>query len=121
MGPFANQMQSIRTSRLIPVDLNSILCWNELLMAEMFQNLGEQRKADFYQQLHIRSKAELHELFWNESHGVWFDLDLDKNGRHNEKFFASNVFPLGLGIEAPPVGIHRRVAEYLKVKIFFLW
>lgn len=40
-GPFAWQLPSMRTMRIVPVDLNAILCQNEASLAYLFTAVGE--------------------------------------------------------------------------------
>lgn len=40
-GPSAWQLPSMRTTRIVPVDLNAILCQNEASLAYLFTAMGE--------------------------------------------------------------------------------
>ena len=40
-GPLAGQLSSIRTKRIVPVDLNAILCQNEATLAHLFTVVGQ--------------------------------------------------------------------------------
>ena len=40
-GPLAGQLSSTRTKRIVPVDLNAILCQNEATLAHLFTVVGQ--------------------------------------------------------------------------------
>ena len=40
-GPRANTMSSIRTSKIVPVDLNAILYWNAQLLSMFAKLIGQ--------------------------------------------------------------------------------
>jgi alpha,alpha-trehalase len=92
-GPQAGKMSSIRTSSILPVELNAIICGNLRIFSEFYNLLGQPEKAQIaYGQFQLMREA-IHQVFWNEEHGCWFDYDLEKKCQI-ELFFDTNLFPL---------------------------
>ncbi|TKR64639.1 hypothetical protein L596_025136 [Steinernema carpocapsae] len=110
-GPMAGKMGSTRTSEIIPVDLNAIICGNLRMMGEMFQTVGDTEKAlKAFTEYEIMREA-IHQVFWNEACGCWFDYDI-KTNMHVNIYFDTNFFPLFTGCthEGFDSGV---VAQYL--------
>lgn len=95
-GPAANKMGSMRTSAIVPVELNSIICGNLNIFAKFYTLLGQAEKATESFAKFIIMREAIHQVFWNESHGCWFDFDLTKN-KQIEVFFDTNLFPMFTG------------------------
>ncbi|XP_072049491.1 trehalase-like [Amphiura filiformis] len=109
-------LKSIRTKQIVPVELNSILCMNEKILAEMFAMDGQQSKADEYMQAHIRRRQAIQDVFWAEDTGAWLDYDLELARNRNE-FYPSNVMPLWANCYAEGIGdsqIEEKVLNYMK-------
>jgi alpha,alpha-trehalase len=95
-GPQAGKMGSTRTSAIIPVELNAIICSNLRIFSKFYELLGQPDKAiTTYAQFQLMREA-IHQVFWNETHGCWFDFDVTKNAQI-EVFFDTNLFPLFAG------------------------
>lgn len=102
------------TTDVVPVDLNSILCWNEMLMAKFYDLIGERKASLYYKQLHESRQDTMMKLFWDQQRGVWFDLSL-KTKRRRDRFFPSNVFPLFAGCySGNKTRIEEQVLNYLQ-------
>lgn len=110
-------LEHIRTSQVVPVDLNAIMYRNEMDLAALHQlnkeganqNQGESQEAQRYLKA-ARERAEaVNTWLWNEKAGMWQDWNLDY-GNSTENFYISNLMPLwsGLGMkkiqERPGVG-----------------
>ncbi|XP_072049945.1 trehalase-like [Amphiura filiformis] len=109
-------LKSIRTKQIVPVELNSILCMNEKILADMFAIDGQQAKADEYTQAHIRRRQAIQEVLWAEDTGAWLDYDLELARNRNE-FYPSNVMPLWANCYAEGDGdrqIEEKVLNYMK-------
>ncbi|XP_053404626.1 trehalase-like isoform X2 [Mercenaria mercenaria] len=104
------------TTDVIPVDLNSILCWNEMLMAKFYNSLGEQNASMHYRQQQKARQDAMMSLFWDQEKGVWFDLSLAAKSKR-QRFFPSNVFPLFVGCyDKGNSKLESQVLAYLKDK-----
>lgn len=86
-------LSSIRTQRILPVDLNAIMCQNELTLHRLYGAVGDSNRAqDFLRSLEERRQS-FDSLFWNEERGLWMDRDLDSRGPL-DSFYASSLVPL---------------------------
>ncbi|KAL4220633.1 hypothetical protein ACF0H5_021029 [Mactra antiquata] len=101
------------TSDVIPVDLNSIMCWNERLMGKFYTLLGETNASVHYKEMYNTRVDLMHDVFWDEEAGTWFDHSLlDKNAR--KRFFPSNIFPLFVRcFESKNGDVEERIVQYL--------
>lgn len=93
LEPGSSNLSSIRTQRILPVDLNAILCQNELTLYHLYSTVGDTAMALSYLQALQERRRVFNDLFWNESRGMWLDRDLDSN-RHLPRFYASSLVPL---------------------------
>ncbi|KAI1733091.1 trehalase domain-containing protein [Ditylenchus destructor] len=110
-GPMAGKMGSTRTSSILPVDLNSIVCGNLKIFAEFYELLGNPEAS-----AHSRTQFELmretiHNVFWNEEHGCWFDYDIITQ-QHINVYYDTNFFPLFADCTHPGFN-GSRIVEYL--------
>ncbi|VDK45633.1 unnamed protein product [Anisakis simplex] len=87
---------SIRTNKILPVDLNVFMVWNYDTAADLYHSLGSDSKSQKYRKMADELWSGIEAVLWNEAAGVWFDYDLAKR-KHRRKFYPSNVFPLLLG------------------------
>ncbi|VDN03354.1 unnamed protein product [Thelazia callipaeda] len=95
-GPVAGKMGSTRTSSILPVDLNAIICGNLRLMAILYEVIGDVVSAKHCQQQFESMRQAIHQVFWNETHGCWFDYDIVR-GDHVNAYMDTNFFPLFTG------------------------
>ncbi|XP_048199901.1 LOW QUALITY PROTEIN: trehalase [Perognathus longimembris pacificus] len=95
-GPDPDLLSSIRTSKLVPVDLNAFLCQAEELMSKFYLLLGNASQAARYRNLRAQRLAAMQAVLWDEQKGAWFDYDLEK-GKNNLEFYPSNLTPLWAG------------------------
>uniref|UniRef100_A0A8D2CZF1 Trehalase n=1 Tax=Sciurus vulgaris TaxID=55149 RepID=A0A8D2CZF1_SCIVU len=110
-GPNPNSLSSIRTSKLIPVDLNAFLCQAEELMSNFYSRLGNDAQAERYRSLRTQRMAALNALLWDEQKGAWFDYDME-NGK-NLEFYPSNLTPLWAGCFSDPSFVDKAL-KYLE-------
>ncbi|VDO23612.1 unnamed protein product [Haemonchus placei] len=92
-GPMAGRFEGTRTSEIIPVDLNAIICGNLLLMRDFYDALGDIDGSKRCAQEADLLKQTIHQVLWNESAGCWFDYDIT-TGQHLRMFSDTNFFPL---------------------------
>ncbi|CAI5715496.1 unnamed protein product [Peronospora destructor] len=90
-------LKTIRTSRVIPVELNSILHRVELNLAKFHEILGNSvASARFLHAAKFRVAA-MDAMLWSESEGCWKDYWLDSR-EHSKVVSVSNYSPLWGGI-----------------------
>lgn len=83
------RLDSIRTTELLPVDLNALLWFMETRLSEWCE--GE--KAAKYRSDANRRKSVFNYYFWNEHLGFYFDYDW-KNERNPMQWTLAAVYPL---------------------------
>nr|WP_246265698.1 alpha,alpha-trehalase TreF [Aromatoleum diolicum] len=103
------RLESIRTSELIPVDLNCLLYRIERLLGEWLAQLDEARAAE-YRHAAERRRAAILKYCWNEEQGWFFDYSW-RDGHQTGCWSLAGAFPLycGLADEAQA----RRVAQHI--------
>ncbi|XP_004688881.1 PREDICTED: trehalase [Condylura cristata] len=107
-------LSSIRTSKLVPVDLNAFLCQGEELMSSFYIRLGNTTQAEKYRKLRDQRLAAMQAVLWDEEQGAWFDYDLD-SGKKNTAFYPTNLTPLWAGCFSDP-GAPDKALKYLEDK-----
>lgn len=111
--PLRHTIRSVRTSRIVPVDLNAFVCWNEAIMADLYAAIGNHSQAAEHRSDHESMRYNMKKLFWNEEAGSWFDLDLDL-GRQREDYYVSNPTPLFAKCAHNSKIVHRKILNYLQ-------
>ena len=96
-GVGIGKFESIHTTEIIPVDLNSILYKNALSLSKFFKLIGDQEKSSLYEKLANRRKLAIESLLWNEAAGIWADYDMTTQSI-TKAFYASMIVPLWAGL-----------------------
>lgn len=91
---------TIRTTRLLPVDLNALLFGLERAIAEEASSLSENAVADDFGDRAARRQGAIERHFWNETRGYFADFDLD-DGRVSDQPTAAQAFVLFAGATSP--------------------
>jgi len=112
-GAQAGKMGSTRTSSIIPVELNAIICSNLRIFSQFYALLGQPEKASTTLVQYQLMKEAIHQVFWSETHGCWFDFDVS-TGKQIEVFFDTNLFPLFAGCAHDNLD-GSRIVNYLNV------
>ncbi|WP_317173908.1 alpha,alpha-trehalase TreF [Pontibacter aquaedesilientis] len=89
----AQNLSTIHTTDIIPVDLNSLLFHMELTLAEVAELEGNNSEARLYRQKAKARRKALLRYTWHESEGFFFDYDFVKGSTTNVPTLAA-VFPL---------------------------
>ncbi|XP_035699852.1 trehalase-like [Branchiostoma floridae] len=116
VGPQARTLASIRTRNIVPVDLNAMMCLNEVALSRIYQRAGDRRKAGYYNNAAARRRVAMDKVLWSERRGAWFDYDLQAEGRR-DRFYVSNIWPLWAKCYGNGMGdanVEARVLSYLK-------
>ncbi|XP_041494623.1 trehalase [Microtus oregoni] len=111
-GTNPDLLSSIRTSKMIPVDLNAFLCQAEELMSNFYSRLGNDAEAAKYRNLRSQRLAAMEAVLWDEQKGAWFDYDWEKE-KKNLEFYPSNLTPLWTGCFSNPSVIDKAL-KYLE-------
>lgn len=110
---FKNTIRSVRTSRIVPVDLNAFACWNEAIMTDLYKAIGNKSQSEAHRAEHESMRYNMKKLFWNKEKGSWFDLDLD-TGKQREDYYVSNPTPLFAKCAHDSKDVHAQILDYLK-------
>ncbi len=95
----SNQLQSLRTTRILPVDLNALLAKSERTVSGMAREVGDADTSDTFARMADEREAALRTLFWDDRRGKWRDLLLEGNravgfARKDDEDYASDWVPL---------------------------
>lgn len=85
-------LESIRTTELIPVDLNCLILDIETQLARWLELMGEPRAAGYALAAARRGEA-LRRLCWNGAAGWWFDFDW-ANDVQRDAWTLAGAFPI---------------------------
>ena len=108
-----DSLASIRTTRIVPVDLNTLMFNLERLIARNFEATGDDRRAeDFDAKARTRERL-LRTLFFDEQAGLFTDLVLPDLAPSPRLSIAS-AYPMAFGIATEAQG--KRVAERLEAE-----
>jgi len=72
-------LRSLNVREIVPVDLNSILYLNEVVIAEYLQKAGNASEAKRFAAAAEERSAAMHSLMWNSTHWSYFDYNLTDN------------------------------------------
>lgn len=86
-------LSTIRTTDILPIDLNSIMFDMELKLSGWFMTLGDKTKADFYAKKAETRKSLIHKYFWDEEKKFFFDYCFTDTKRTNTWSLAG-LYPL---------------------------
>jgi alpha,alpha-trehalase len=89
-------LETIRTADIIPVDLNCLIYGLEIRLAAYYQSLGQNQLADRYSKRANHRKSLIQSHFFNQSLGMFDDLDKSLDFIGNRAL--SGFFPLFIGI-----------------------
>ncbi|CAD8070968.1 unnamed protein product [Paramecium sonneborni] len=88
-----SSLESIQTSQVLAVDLNTFMVINIKRLSTFSKILGLQAKQTFYETLGKNTEEILLEKFYNKESYQWNDYNY-KQKNFNKNFYASNYFPL---------------------------
>lgn len=106
-------LEAIRTTRIVPVDLNALLCQLERTLAKAIGLCGEPARAGEMEMAARRREAALLKTCWSELDGFFFDYSLDRQDR-SPVFSLAGVVPLFLRLATDQQA--RRVADTIRTR-----
>lgn len=93
-------MQTIRTTSIVPVDLNTLIYNLEATLARICRSLGDNAEASAFDARARQRKALLQELFFDDENGMFMDLALPDFAVTGTLSIAA-TYPLFFGIATP--------------------
>ncbi|WLI75995.1 alpha,alpha-trehalase [Kosakonia sp. H02] len=88
-----NQLGTIRTTSIVPVDLNALMFKMEKMLARAYQVSGDSAKASQYDALATARQKSIEANLWNEKEGWYADYDL-KTKKVRNQLTAAALYPL---------------------------
>lgn len=93
-------LPTIRTTEIIPVDLNCLLYQLEMTIADCYRTVLQIPLAHIYQQRAAKRKAAITKYMWNDESGFFFDYHLGEQAQ-TDVLSLAGVFPLYVGLATP--------------------
>ncbi len=90
-----SRLETIRTTAILPVDLNSLLFGLEEAIASAYARIGDPREGDFAAQA-ARRRAAIDCHLWDSNEGFYLDLDWQRAAR-TPRLTAAGLVPLFAG------------------------
>ncbi|HFT0376748.1 TPA: alpha,alpha-trehalase [Enterobacter mori] len=87
------KLGTIRTTSIVPVDLNALMFKMETLLARASQEDGDSAGASKYEALAASRQKAIESYLWNEKEGWYADYDL-KSKKVRNQLTAAALFPL---------------------------
>lgn len=87
------QLGTLRTTRILPVDLNALLYKMEKVLARASKAAGDDAKAKQYDALANDRQKAIEKYLWNDKEGWYADYDLNSKQVRNQ-LTAAALFPL---------------------------
>ena len=87
------KLGTIRTTSIVPVDLNALLFKMEKLLAKASQESGDTERANRYETLANARQKAIESHLWNDKEGWYADYDL-KSKKVRNQLTAAALFPL---------------------------
>lgn len=106
-----NDIRTIRTADIIPVDLNCLLYHLEVTIAEAYRIILQPRLAKRYQQKAEERARAIEKYCWREKEGYYYDYNFHRH-QSTGKLTLAGVFPLYVKIASSKQAA--RVAEVLE-------
>ncbi|UXY12965.1 alpha,alpha-trehalase [Kosakonia sp. ML.JS2a] len=88
-----NQLGTIRTTSIVPVDLNALMFKMEKMLARGWQVSGDTAKASQYEALATARQKAIEANLWNDKEGWYADYDL-KSKKVRNQLTAATLYPL---------------------------
>lgn len=115
LEPGSSSLSFIRTHKIVPVDLNAILCENEASLQRLYTATGQDELAEEFGLALQERRRSFDQIFWNEEMGMWLDRDLDTQS-HLDGFYASSLVPLLWGCNPVNSTKHQATLKALETK-----
>ncbi len=110
----ADDLSTIHTMDIIPVDLNALLHHLEIVLSKAYKLDGQDMQAEAMQQVAHRRKEGIQKYCWSATGGYFMDYDYIA-GRHTPVLSAAGVWALEEGIASPLQAVI--VAKTIKEKL----
>jgi len=89
----AQSLASIRTTKIIPIDLNCLLYKQEILLCDYYLALGNKEVSATYHHYATKRKATINRYMWSTKYSYFMDYDIDTQSQTSVHSLAG-VLPL---------------------------
>lgn len=110
-------MSTIRTTDIIPVDLNAILYKTELIISDLYLLKGDLENSKLFEKKSIQRKFTINKILWSEENYCWADYNM-KTKKLNNQFYITNLAPLYMGLKPPNEILEKNILDKNLRKIF---
>ncbi len=110
----ARDLATIRTTAILPIDLNSFLFKLESQIARLSRANGDSTVADDFQSHANARRDAVDHYLWNETDGAYVDYDFI-HGRQRDEVTAAIATPLYVGMASPEQA--KRVAAAIQARL----
>ncbi|KAI5098334.1 trehalase, partial [Silurus meridionalis] len=101
-----------KTSSIVPVELNALICRNERVLATFHRILGNEKMALAYDSAVASRLKAIESVLWDANKGAWFDYNLLSMTR-NTAFYPTNLSPLWARCYSQPE-MGQQALQYLR-------
>ena len=108
-----DDLGTIHTSEIIPVDLNCLLYQLEMTLAKACLADGKTKKAEYFQHKSLQRKKLTQKYHWSEAHGFFMDYDFVKK-EHKNVLSLGGMYPLFFNMATPEQA--EKCAEIIKTQ-----
>lgn len=113
-GRPSTQLATIRTTDIVPVDLNALLYVLETHIADLSERQGDGATASAFRRRAQDRAAAMQRTQWDSVQGIWVDHDR-MQGRRRHAFTAAALMPLYCGVGDPAQ--HRSLAQAVRTRM----
>ncbi|XP_023314191.1 trehalase isoform X2 [Trichogramma pretiosum] len=99
-GSNKGNLTNLKTRSIIPVDLNSLIYRNAVLLAQYNRQFGNESQADKYEKRAREWQEAITAVLWHDEVGAWLDYDII-NEVKRDYFYPTNIMPLWVGCYDP--------------------
>lgn len=110
----ATDLSTIRTTAILPIDLNSFLFKLETQIARLSRANSDTDGADAFQRRADARRAAIDDYLWNDATGAYVDYDF-VYGRQREEVTAAIATPLYVGMASPEQA--KRVTKAIQARL----
>ncbi|NID10653.1 alpha,alpha-trehalase TreA [Fibrivirga algicola] len=108
-----HSLVTIHATDIVPVDLNCLLYTLEQTLQQAYKQVGNQERANAFEQLADQRKAAILGTFWNDETGFFHDYDVVA-GKQTTALTLAGAFPLFMKLATPDQA--SRVHDCLKTE-----
>ncbi len=90
-----NDLSTIQTTDIVPVDLNSLLYHTEKLLADFYDRYDDKKKVSFYNNRALKRYNAIQKYCFNTKEKIYYDYNW-KQKKQTGKFTPASFFPIWL-------------------------